>query len=83
LPKNLDEFYEINDYKQYISGMYITTITKDKPFVSQLLTGPEKSWLPIISGRFPNDFPLKEAIALNRQDQIFLSDRNRWSSGNQ
>jgi hypothetical protein len=80
LPKTLDDFYEINDYKQYISGMYITTLTKDKPFVSQLLDGPEKSWLPIISGRFPDDFPLKEAISLNRQDQIFLSDRNRWSN---
>lgn len=80
LPKDLDQFYEINDYKQYISGMYFTTITKDKPFVSQLLDGPEKSWLPILSGRPPPDFPLKEGVGLNRQDQIFLSDRDRWST---
>ncbi len=79
LPKNVDDFYEINDEKQYISGMYITTITKNKPFVRQLLDGPEKSWLPIISGRTPPDFPLKQGVALNRQDQIFLSDRDRWS----
>ena len=79
LPKDVDDFYEINDYKQYISGMYITTITKNKPFVKELLDGPEKSWLPVISGRTPADFPLKQAISLNRQDQIFLSDRNRWS----
>ena len=81
LPKDIDDFYEINDYKQYISGMYITTITKNKPFVKQLLDGPEKSWLPVISGRTPPDFPLKQAVSLNRQDQIFLSDRNRWSTG--
>lgn len=80
LPKDIDDFYEINDYKQYISGMYITTITKDKPFVKQLIDGPEKSWLPVISGRTPADFPLKQAVSLNRQDQIFLSDRDRWSS---
>ncbi len=80
LPKDVDDFYEINDYHQYISGMYITTITKNKPFVKQLLDGPEKSWLSIISGRSPADFPLKQAVSLNRQDQIFLSDRNRWSS---
>ncbi len=80
LPKDIDDFYEINDYKQYISGMYITTITKNKPFVKQLLDGPEKSWLPVISGRTPLDFPLKQAVSLNRQDQIFLSDRNRWST---
>jgi len=83
LPKELDQFYEINDYKQYISGMYFTTITKNKPFVKQLLDGPEKSWLPIMSGRTPPDFPLKEGVALNRQDQIFLSDRDRWSGQNQ
>ncbi|MEA2067689.1 MAG: hypothetical protein U9P12_00685 [Verrucomicrobiota bacterium] len=80
LPKDLEQFYEINDYKQYISGMYFTTITKNKPFVKQLLDGPEKSWLPVMSGRPPPDFPLKEGVALNRQDQIFLSDRDRWSS---
>ncbi len=81
LPRNIDDFYEINDLKQYISGMYITTITKNKPFVKQLLDGPEKSWLPVISGRTPPDFPLKHGVSLNRQDQIFLSDRNRWGSG--
>lgn len=79
LPKDVDQFYLINDYKQYISGMYFTTITKNKPFVKQLLDGPEKSWLPIMSGRTPADFPLKQGVSLNRQDQIFLSDRDRWS----
>jgi hypothetical protein len=81
LPRDIDDFYEINDYKQYISGLYITTITKNKPFVRELLDGPEKSWLPVISGRTPPDFPLKQGLSLNRQDQIFLSDRNRWSTG--
>lgn len=83
LPKDVDQFYEINDYKQYISGMYFTTITKNKPFVKQLLDGPEQSWLPILSGRTPPDFPLKQGVALNRQDQIFLSDRDRWSMQSQ
>ncbi len=80
LPKDLDQFYEINDYKQYVSGMYFTTITKNKPFVKELLDGPESSWLPLMSGRTPPDFPLKEGVALNRQDQLFLSDRDRWSA---
>ncbi len=83
LPKTLDQFYEINDYKQYISGMYFTTITKNKPFVKELLDGPEREWLPIISGRTPSDFPLKQGVQLNRQDQMFLSDRDRWSGAAQ
>jgi hypothetical protein len=81
LPKDVDQFYFINDYRQYISGLYVTTITKNKPFVSELLDGPEQSWLPIISGRVPPDFPLKQGVSLNRQDQIFFSDRNRWATG--
>lgn len=80
LPKDVDQFYYINDYKQYISGLYITMLTKNKPFVSELLDGPEQSWLPVMSGRTPPDFPLKQGVSLNRQDQIFLSDRNRWST---
>jgi len=82
LPKDLDDFYEINDYKQYISGIYITALTKNRPFAKDLLTGSEKPWLPLMSGRPPVDFPLKQAISLNArsQDQVFISDRDRWSS---
>jgi hypothetical protein len=28
----------------------------------------------------PADFPLKAAVALNRQYQLFVSDRDRWSN---
>jgi hypothetical protein len=82
LPKDLDDFYEINDYKQYISGIYVTALTKNRPFAKDLLTGTEKTWLPVISGRPPPDFPLKEGVSLNArsQDQIFLSDRDRWTT---
>jgi hypothetical protein len=65
--------------------MYVTAITKNKPFAKDLLTGSEKTWLPVISGRTPPDFPLKQAVSLNArsQDQIFLSDRDRWSGASQ
>ncbi len=79
LPKDVDEFYEINDYKQYISGLYITTLTSDKPFTSKLLMGSEKTWLPIISGRTPTDFPLKQVERIG-PGQLFFSDRNRWDN---
>ena len=81
LPTDIEDFLVINDEKQYISGIYVTAITKNKPFAKDLLTGPEKSWLPIITGRPPPSFPLREAISLNShsQDQIFISDHNRWA----
>lgn len=80
LPKTLDDYYEINDYRKYISGLYITTLTKDRPFVSSLLEGSEKTWLPVAMGRLPQDFPLKQGFALNKQDQIFLTDSVRWNA---
>jgi branched-subunit amino acid transport protein len=83
LPKDVDDFYIVNDEMQYISGLYVTAITKNKPFAKDLLTGSEKTWRPIvINGQIPPDFPLKELISLTRaQDQIFLSDHDRWSTG--
>ncbi len=79
LPKDVDTFYEINDYKQYISGLYITAITSDQPFASALFNGPDKSWLPIMSGRTPPDFPLKEFLTIG-PGHVFISDRNRWTA---
>ena len=78
LPKTLDDYYEINDYRKYMSGLYITTLTKDKPFVSTLLNGPDKTWFPIIMGHLTKDFPLRHGFGLNEQDQLFLTDSVRW-----
>jgi hypothetical protein len=80
MPKTLDDYYEINDYRKYISGLYITTLSKDRPFVSSLLEGSEKTWLPVMMGRLPPDFPLKQGFALNKQDQVFLTDSVRWGA---
>ncbi|NCD32044.1 MAG: hypothetical protein EOL87_01360 [Spartobacteria bacterium] len=78
IPGTVDEFYEINDYTKRISGLYITTITRDKRYVRDLIAGAEKSWFPILQGRIPSDFPLAQGIPLGDMDQIFLTDRPRW-----
>jgi len=78
LPNNLDEFYEINDYQRRISGLYFTTLTRDRPFVRELLSGPYKTWFPILQGRLPDDFPLTQGFPINNLDQLFLTDRPRW-----
>ncbi len=80
LPETLDGYYEINDYRKYISGLYITTLTKDRPFISGLLSGPDKTWLPVMMGRMPKDFPLRHGFQLNNQDQMFLTDSVRWGA---
>ena len=81
MPKTLAGYYEINDYRKYISGLYITTITKNRPFVSGLLDGSEKTWFPITTGRLPKDMPLRHGFQLNKNDQLFLTDSVRWGVG--
>jgi len=78
LPATLDQFYEINDYHRRVYGLYFTTLSRNKPYVSGLVTGPEKSWFPILEGRIPTDFPLNQGFPLNGLDQLFLTDRVRW-----
>jgi hypothetical protein len=81
LPNSVDDYYELGDYRSgYISGLYLTTLTKDRPLLSSLLDGNEKSWFPISLGRLPQDFPLRQGIPLNKQDQIFLTDSQRWGT---
>ncbi len=79
LPATIDDFYEINDYNKRISGLYFTTITRNKAYVRDLLTGPERSWFPLLEGRIPSDFPLTQGFPLNNMDQLFLTDRVRWN----
>lgn len=78
VPVTIDEFYEVNDYVKRVSGLYFTTITRNKPYVGGLLTGPDKTWFPILEGRIPPDFPLTQGFPINNMDQLFLTDRVRW-----
>ncbi len=80
VPATLDEFYEINDYYKRISGLYFTTITRDKPYARGLLTGPDRTWFPVLEGRIPMDFPLTQGFPMNNMDQLFLTDRIRWGA---
>ncbi len=78
LPATLEDYYEINDSTKRISGLYFTTLTRDKPYVRQLLTGPYRSWFPLLEGRIPSDFALNQGFPLNNMDQLFLTDRTRY-----
>ncbi len=78
LPVTVNEFYEINDYIKKISGLYFTTISRDKPYVSSLINGSYKAWFPIWEGRVPADFPLTHGFPIGEMNQLFLTDRARW-----
>lgn len=78
LPNQLKDFFDINDFRHRISGLYFTTETRDLPYVRTLMTGPYMTWFPLFGGRIPVDFPLQDATLLHQQDQLFLTDRPRW-----
>ncbi len=80
LPKTLDEFYDINDIMHRFSGLYFTPLTRDQPYSRSLRSPRYLSWMPILEGRIPGDFPLLHGLPLPIRDpeQLFLSDRPRW-----
>ncbi len=82
LPASIDEFYEINDYTKNVSGLYFTTLTRDRPFIRNLVTGSHRTWFPVLQGQLPNDWPLSQGFGLGAHnlDQLFLTDRPRWQS---
>lgn len=78
LPVSIDDFYEVHLYMRRVSGLYFTTLTRDRPYVRSLLTGPFREWFPLMEGRIPSDFPLTVGFPLGNLDQLFLTDRQRW-----
>jgi hypothetical protein len=78
------DFFSIYDFQRPIYGLYLTTLTTDARFYSQMLKDKDYAW-----GRFmlesllrtnvPTGFPLRYAPpGLLQQGQLFLSDRERW-----
>ncbi|MDD5520350.1 MAG: glycosyltransferase family 39 protein [Kiritimatiellae bacterium] len=80
LPQSVDDFMKIHNIVR-ISGLYLTTVTGNKSYNGAFASGPWRSWLPILNGKVPKDFPLPHGIALPKgtRDQLFLTDKNRWA----
>ncbi len=83
------DFFSIYDYQKPIQGLYLTMLTTDAKFFSQMLKDKDYAW-----GRFmlecllktnvPTGFPLRHAPpGLLRNGQLFLSDRPRWKTSSQ
>ena len=79
------DFFTINDYQKPIHALYLTPLTIDTRFVSEMIRNPDGAW-----GRFvlesllrtnvPTGFPLKNAPKGFLPDFLFLSDRVRWKN---
>ncbi len=88
LPMSIDEFISLNDYKQLgvpIVGLYLTPISGNKSFISEISKGEFKDWAPFITRQVNQanlrDFPLHSVIALPLDNEcVFYADRERWQT---
>jgi hypothetical protein len=85
LPLSIRDFLKLNDensLKGQVIGLYLTPVTGNRPFISEVVKGEYKDWAPFIM-RTANlkEFPLKAVTPLPIDGEcIYYSDRDRWSN---
>jgi hypothetical protein len=85
LPMTLHEWSDLNDYNQLkgrIVGIYLTPVTGNRSFISEIMKGEYKEWAPFITRNVNlKDFPLKAVTGLPIEGEcVYYSDRDRWTN---
>ncbi|MCS1409127.1 MAG: hypothetical protein M2R45_02306 [Verrucomicrobia subdivision 3 bacterium] len=86
LTKNLDpDFYAINDAYKPINGLYLTPITTDGNFLTQMIRNSSWAWGRLhmdiyLRKNLPKGFPLLHADDRFLPDQLVLTDWPRWNT---
>ena len=84
LPATSKQFITIHDY-QYLggplNGLYLTPVSGNRPFLSQIAKGEFREWAPFIMRTADlTNFPLKFFTPLPVDNEcVFYSNRDRWS----
>lgn len=78
-------FYAINDEQCPIVALYLTPVTTDARFLSQIIQSPDHGWSRfaaevLTQTNLPAQFPLRHARQKYAPDQLFLCDRPRWQA---
>ena len=85
LPSSVKQFITIHDYKYLggpLNGLYLTPVSGNRPFVSQIAKGEYREWATFIMRTADlNRFPLQFFTSLPIDNEcVFYSNRDRWSS---
>jgi len=85
LPLTLKDFLDLNDYGRLngqIVGLYLTPLTGNRAFISEIMKGDYKEWAQFITRNVSaRDFPLKYVTGLPIDNEcVFYSDRDRWTN---
>ncbi len=84
LPTTVNSFRELYDYrfKSQIVGLYLTPVSGDQPFLSEIIKGDYKEWSQfIMHNPAPKGFPLHAVTAMPVDNMcIVYFDRDRWTN---
>jgi hypothetical protein len=85
LPMSVRDWLDLNDYNQLkgrIVGLYLTPITGNRSFISEVMKGEYKEWAPFIMRNVnTKEFPLKAVTPLPIDGEcVYYSDRKRWEN---
>ena len=78
------DFFTVNDYVKPVSGLLLTYITLNQPFLSDILRDEPDGWGRFvysvgIQNKFPAGFPLPRVTTIS-SGGMFFSDRDRWTT---
>jgi 4-amino-4-deoxy-L-arabinose transferase-like glycosyltransferase len=85
LPDTIANFMDFHDYNRLngpIVGLYLTPITGDSRFFTDIEKGEYKDWAPFILRNVnTSTFPLQAVTAMSIGNEcIYFSDRDRWTN---
>jgi hypothetical protein len=78
LPNTVDEFLSMHRIRPF-GGLYLTPQTTGRALTDLVRDRTLREWFPLLEGRAPAGFPLTHAYPLYPPDQLFLTDRARWT----
>ncbi|HOW66671.1 MAG TPA: hypothetical protein P5186_03430 [Candidatus Paceibacterota bacterium] len=79
-----EAFFKINDFQKPVKALYLTQLSLDGKFQSQLVKGDDRPWgrfalEVLLTSKVPSGFPLRTALSVILPEQILLADRERWN----
>jgi len=80
--KTLTEYYDLQTLGAPIAGIYLTPVSRDLGFASQISNGEYKDWLPLILPDLKalEHFPFRHVVGVANGQCLFFSDRPRWEA---
>jgi hypothetical protein len=78
--RTLTEYYDLQTLGAPIAGIYLTPVSRDLGFASQISNGEYKDWLPLIlpDPKALEHFPLRHVVGIANGQCLFFSDTPRW-----